>query len=631
MFKRLDTKKKREARLYNTLRATRFQSFITAVLVYVIPTVFITVESFFMQQETVAVENIPFNLWTLFVEELKHPIRTFTRIKTSEELFPITAIIVGLLLTLLLLRFRFYWRRFRTHKVEDASDYGAYDTAKWATGKEVLAKNDFTSDINDSAEFGALIGKTMDTKEYIIRKCTSRLNAHTLGVAGSGKGKTTGYILNQVILNKTRSIVSSDGKGEIYKLTSKQKQAEGFKVLYMDFVKFLGDRWNCLADLSFDDIDNFSTNLVQSADDDSNNVWGANAINLISACIAYVFEVEKKTNQNMTTVRQLINLGEAPIKELFSELPDDSIAKDYFSDIQGATDKVWTGIETTAKSATRFWKQKRIQRFTECSDFSFTDLGKEKIAMYIRIHPTDKTYEVLQNTFFKQLFNKLIEEGDGRYPVEIDFQLDEFTNIGKIPNMQQIVSFVRALGLNLSMFIQDISQLYSVYGEHDAKSIISNCDNFVFLGTNESSATAPFIEKKLGETTKILRDNGGKAKDTEHTEDSLNYKYFKRSLMSVSEIQKMPDSQGIYFHAGGDPLLFSKVFSYQLFPNLEEVALGWHIDFDKREQKPREQSKISQLLSEGFSEVEEFEEDNELTDSFTGEFETENDGNELPY
>lgn len=633
MFKRLDTKKRREARLYNTLRAIRFQILLVVLLIYSIPTLFVAVAKFFRDKGQTATEQLPKALWQTFLEQMKHPTETVRSILERNELTIITALIVCVLLGLLLSRFSSFWRRFRPHEVEDASDYGAYDTAKWATGKEVLAESDFTSSFKDEKTFGALIGKTVDTKDYIVRKCISALNGHTFGVAGSGKGKTTGYILNQVILNKTRSSVSSDGKGEIYKLTSKRKKEEGYEILYIDFVKFLGDRWNPLTELTFDDIDNFSTNLVQSALKESNDVWGANAINLISACIAYLFENESECNQNMGTVRELINLGEQEIKTLFSELSEDSVAKSYFSDVQSATDKTWTGIETTAKSATRFWKQKRIQTFTERSDFRFTDLGIKKIAMYIRIHPTDKTYEVLQNTFFKQMFNKLIEEAEtygGRYPVEIDFQLDEFTNIGKVPGIQEVVSYVRSLGLNISMFVQNITQLYSTYGKEDAESLMSNCDNFVFLGTNDSKVTAPYIKEKLGETTKIIRDNTGKAKDTEHVDDSMKYTYIKRGLLSVSEIIKFPPALGIYFHPGGDPLMFKKVFSYELFPNLEESELGWHIDFEKRKQENREPATVTQVNtvpSPPPMPTEPYEVAQELSEKQ----EVKNEGEELPY
>lgn len=593
-----------------------------------IPTIFISVIQFMRMGISEKTETIPLAFWEILSNQLKHPITTAISIASEPQIRSTTLILIGVLLLLLWLRFWDMWKRFRQHKVEDASDYGAYDTSKWAEGKDVVKSDDFITDIKDDKKFGSLIGKTLDTKEFIIRKSDSSINAHTFGLAGSGRGKTTGYILNQIVLNKHKTTISTDGKGELYRLTSKLKAAEGFKILYIDFVKFLGDRWNPLSQLNFDEIDNFSTNLVESADDDSKNVWGSNAINLISACIAYVFEVEAKENQNMVTVRQLINLSEEDIKQAFEDLPDDSIAKDYFSEVSESKDKVWDGIVTTTKSATRFWKQKRIRNFTEVSDFSFTDLGTEKIAMYIRIHPTDKTYEVLVNTFFKQMFNTLIEEVDqfgGRYPVEINFDLDEFTNAGKIPSFQGILSFVRALGLNISLFVQDIAQMNLVYGEEDTKSIVANCDNFVFLGTNESSTTAPFIEKKLGETTKILRDNTGKAKDTDYKDDSLKYTYFKRSLMSVSEILKLPKALGVYFHSGCDPLLFAKTYSYELFPELEDAPFAWHIEKESRENEKRSTSSISQTVSTKKTDLEDLSNDQEL------EIFEENDNDFLPY
>lgn len=586
--------KKGKSRLVKTLIASRYffaTHFFLMVILY--PTVLI-INNLINNQYNIDVVNRDGTFLKFmgddFVSYLLSPINSINQIFQTPTLKGLFLGTTGFITALVLIRIVEIWSRLKKHVVEDASEYGAYGTATWAKETDITEdKKNFTNEIKPET-FGSLIGKAPYSNEYIVRLFNSQINSHTLVVAGSGKGKTQAFALNQILFNQTRSIVAGDGKAELYRKTSKQKAKEGYKIIFIDFVKFGGNCWNPLSKMIFDEIDNFSTALVNAADDDSNNVWGGQAINYISACIAYVLENLETSKQNMTFVRKIMNLPEIDVKELFAELPEDSIARDYFGEISGATGSAWDGILITAKNATRFWKQKRIQRFTSKSDFEFTDLGTEKIAMYLRIHPTDKTFNPLVNTFFTQMLNTLIEEVEQfgeSYPISMDLVLDEFTGIGLIPGFQAALAFVRQLGINIMPIVQDISQLVKIYGEEDTESIISNCDNFVFLGTN-STKTGKHITEALGETTKKIRGDSEKTTDISHSKDSQNYTAIKRDLMTRREVLKLDISEGIYFPGGKDPIKFKKAYAYELFPDLELANMNWHL-----EDKDEEDSKIS--------------------------------------
>ncbi len=581
--------KKAKSRLLKTLIASRyylFTHFFLVVLLY--PTVLI-VDNLLNNKYNIDITNTDGTFLNLmgkdFTNYLVSPINSIVRIFQAPNLKLLFLATTGFVTALVLIRIVEIWSRLKQHVVEDASEYGAYGTASWAKESDITEdKKNFTNEIKPET-FGSLIGKAPYSNEYIVRLFNSQINSHTLVVAGSGKGKTQAIALNQILFNKTRSIIAGDGKAELYRKTSKQKAKEGYKIIFIDFVKFGGNCWNPLSKMIFDEIDNFSTALVNSADDDSNNVWGGQAINYISACIAYVLENLEKSKQNMTFVRKIMNLPEIDVKDLFAELPEDSIARDYFGEVSGATGSAWDGILITAKNATRFWKQKRIQQFTSKSDFEFTDLGTEKIAMYLRIHPTDKTFNPLVNTFFTQMLNTLIEEVEQfgeSYPISMDFVLDEFTGIGLIPGFQAALAFVRQLGLNIMPIVQDISQLVKIYGEEDTESIISNCDNFIFLGTN-STKTGKHITETLGETTKKIRGDSEKTSDINHSKDSQNYTVIKRDLMTRREILKLDIGEGIYFPGGKDPIKFKKAYAYELFPDLELADMNWHLKSENEE------------------------------------------------
>ena len=52
---------------------------------------------------------------------------------------------------------------------------------------------------------------------------------------------------------------------------------------------------------------------------------------------------------------------------------------------------------------------------------------------------------------------------DGRLPVETTLILDEFTNIGKILDLQKKISTTRSRLLNLCLIFQNIAQLKNRY------------------------------------------------------------------------------------------------------------------------------------------------------------------------
>ena len=68
----------------------------------------------------------------------------------------------------------------------------------------------------------------------------------------------------------------------------------------------------------------------------------------------------------------------------------------------------------------------------------------------------------------------------GRLPVHVRLILDEFANIGQIPNFDKLIATIRSREISASIILQSQSQLKAIY--KDAAEIISdNCDSVLFL------------------------------------------------------------------------------------------------------------------------------------------------------
>lgn len=66
-----------------------------------------------------------------------------------------------------------------------------------------------------------------------------------------------------------------------------------------------------------------------------------------------------------------------------------------------------------------------------------------------------------------QLFNLLCDKADdvygGRLPVHVRCLLDEFTNIGQIPNFDKLIATIRSREISASIILQSQSQLKTIY------------------------------------------------------------------------------------------------------------------------------------------------------------------------
>ena len=131
---------------------------------------------------------------------------------------------------------------------------------------------------------------------------------------------------------------------------------------------------------------------------------------------------------------------------------------------------------------------------------------------------------------YSQLFNLLCEKADdeygGRLPVHVRCLIDEFANIGQIPNFEKLIATIRSREISASIILQAQSQLKSIYKDN-ADTITGNCDTLLFLGGKEKT-TLKEMEELLGKET-IDTYNTGESRGRE-VSHSLNYQKLGKSL-----------------------------------------------------------------------------------------------------
>ena len=202
-------------------------------------------------------------------------------------------------------------------------------------------------------------------------------------------------------------------------------------------------------------------------------------------------------------------------------------------------------------------------------------MGDQKTALFVILSDTDSTFNFVAALMYSQLFNLLCDKADdfygGRLPVHVRLILDEFANIGQIPNFDKLIATIRSREISASIILQSQSQLKAIY--KDAAEIISdNCDSVLFLSGRGKNAKE--ISDALGkETIDSFNTSENRGSQTSH---GLNYQKLGKALMSEDEIAIMDGGRCILQLRGVRPF-FSEKFDITKHPHYKYLA-----DADKK-------------------------------------------------
>ena len=256
-----------------------------------------------------------------------------------------------------------------------------------------------------------------------------------------------------------------------------------------------------------------------------------------------------------------------------SQLPYDHPARMNYKSIEIAPEKTYSSILSTLQSKLGKFDSKEIAELTSTDTINFEEIGSEKTAVYVISSDTHGAYDFLLTIFFAQMIQQLYDFADnngGRLKERTYFILDEFANIGRIPDFDKKISTSRSRGISFSVILQNLDQLEAIY-EKAHETIIGNCDTHVFLGSN-SQKTVEYFSKALGEKT-ISHGSTSVNRDKEHkkTGTSDSEQIMARALMTPDELRRMDNDLCIIFEKGIRPIKAPK-FYYFKKPMAKEMA-----------------------------------------------------------
>ncbi len=411
-------------------------------------------------------------------------------------------------------------------------------------------------------------------------------NLNILIIGGSGTGKSRGFIIPNILL-ANKSFIVTDPKGEILAKTGKYLKKKGFIIRVLDLKnpeKSFG--YNPFKYFKEDnDIIIFVNNLWEAMSDKSaqkgDEVWPELAKAMLLSFMLYLYHFAPEEEQNFEMVMQMYREVKATegMKEeitvvdmLFNEIDHNDTAYGYYKTWSNAKGRTLASILATFAAKMTVFNldtMRGLTYFDEMDLIDFADKDK-KIALFSITRDDDKSFNFLAATLYRQLMTLLYDYADnvihGPLPNLVIFFLDEFANIALPDNFNQIMATARSRNMAFTIVLQDKEQIETLY-EKWHKTIISNCDSYIFLGSSEYE-TCEYFSKLLGKETisYFTAEPNQKGFLPERRETKVG-----RELMMPDELRKFKNEKTILFIRGEDPIIDWKI-NLKKCKNYNELA-----------------------------------------------------------
>lgn len=410
-------------------------------------------------------------------------------------------------------------------------------------------------------------------------------NSNECVIGGSGAGKSFRKIKPD-IMQMYGSYVCTDPKGELYRDCAKFLTENGYKVRVLNLINInLSNSYNPFEYMTEEqDVLNVADLFMKNSagEGEKEDFWSGAAQDMLVAIMVYLWKTPYEL-RNFGRVVRLVNSVQYKDSQIdpqcelarclsrhCNNYPNDVAAVNWAS-IQGTPQETLGSICKTLSTRLRLWAVEDVDVLTSKDEMDFDNVGKEKTAIFLIIPAARQTYKVIANIFYSQLFERLMlvanNDCNGRLPYLVSCELDEFANIGKIPNFNETLAVVRSHNIRICIVLQGLSQLKSLY-EKTWESILGNCSIFTFLGTNDMD-TKEYVSKKLGKTTVRVdsrsynRGNQGGGSDSEG--------YIQRDLLAPDEIPQAIKPKGKTKKYGGSCIIFVDEQKPMFIPKYDTV------------------------------------------------------------
>ena len=479
-----------------------------------------------------------------------------------------------------ILRMAVYLKGKNAKKYRHGIEYGS---ARWGTAADIAPymDKDFFQNIPMTQTERITMASRPKQPKYARNK-------NILVIGGSGSGKTR-FFCKPSLLQAHSSYVCTDPKGTLLPEIGAFLERKKYRIKCLNLINFRKSmKYNPLTYIrSEKDILKLVNALIMNTkgegEKSSEDFWVKAERLYYSALIGYIWYEATEEEKNFITLLDLINASEAreddetyqsPVDLLFSQLEErepDHFAVKQYRKFKMAAGKTLKSILISCGARLAPFDIKELRDLMEYDELELDTLGDQKTALFVILSDTDSTFNFVAALMYSQLFNLLCDKADdfygGRLPVHVRLILDEFANIGQIPNFDKLIATIRSREISASIILQSQSQLKTIYKDA-ADTIVGNCDSTLFLGGKEKSTLKEISELLGKETIDLYNQSENRGSQVSH---GLSYQKLGKELMTQDELAVMDGGKCIFMLRGVRPFLSDK-YDLTRHPNYRYTA-----------------------------------------------------------
>ena len=509
------------------------------------------------------------------------------------------------------MKFMMKMRAANKKKFRQGTEYGS---AVWGTEKDIEPYMDFKEKDNNVI-LTQTEGLTMEKPSH--PKYARNKNILVIGGSGSGKTRffvkpnLMQMHSSYIVTDPKGTVLIECGKmlerGRPYKDEKGNLSYQPYRIKVFNTIDFgKSMHYNPFAYISKKNrekdilkfVDVLIRNTQSSQQNGGDDFWVKAEKLLYTAYIAMIFTINPPEEQNFETLIEMINSSECreddetfqnAIDRLFAfiecwindDFPNDAEISNEFQEMKAnqpneeqkrlgafackqyhayklAAGKTAKSILISCSTRLAPFAIDEVLEITSYDELGLDKLGDELSALFVIISDTDATFNFLVAIMYSQLFNLLCTKADnsegGKLNYHVRCLLDEFANIGEIPQFEKLIATIRSREISASIILQAKSQLKAIYKDN-ADTIEGNCDTALFLGGKEKSTLKEISESLGKETIDSFNTSNTRGQSESY---GLNYQKLGKELKSQDELAVMDGGKCILQLRGVRPFFSDK-------------------------------------------------------------------------
>lgn len=441
-----------------------------------------------------------------------------------------------------------------------------HGSARFATDKEMEKYADKSEDNNIILTEKARMGLYNERLPIAVQR---NKNICCIGDPGAGK---TRFFVKPNLMQLAGSYIVTDPKGLLVRETGKMLEDADYKIKIFDLANLTNsDHFNVFkyikTELDVDRVLEAITEGTKKGDKQGEDFWVKAEALLIRSFIAFLWFDGKDNDYlpNLSMIGDMLRFCErkdpkvpSPVEQWFEEQnqkrPNNYAYKQWtlFNDLYRAE----TRASVLAIAAARYsvFDHEQVVDMVKEDTMDIDSWNEEKTAVFITIPETSDSYNFLSAIFLATAMETLRHKVDnilsgewslapGKTLLHVRLILDEFANIGRIPNIEKFLATFRSRNMSIVIILQALDQLKKMY-EKGWASIVTLCASLLFLGGEEED-TMKYLSKRAGKQTISIRNHT--EQNSRKSSGSVNKQKQGRDLMTEDEISRLNGMECLLF------------------------------------------------------------------------------------